>query len=84
MSDKLIGVAGGGANAPGALGRIERSEQAGIPVVWMTTGGTRPDSLTTFAAAAVRTQNIKFGTSIVPAFPCHPLVMVQQVQVSTQ
>ncbi len=84
MSDKLIGVAVSGANTPEILGRIERSEQAGIPAVWLTTGGARPDSLTTFAAAAVRTQHIKFGTSIVPTFPRHPLVMVQQAQIIAQ
>ena len=84
MSDKLIGVAVSGANTPEILDRIERSEQAGIPAVWLTTGGARPDSLTTFAAAAVRTQHIKFGTSIVPTFPRHPLVMVQQAQIIAQ
>ena len=80
MSDQLIGVAVSGTNAPEVLGRIERSEQAGIPAVWMTTGGARLDSLTVFAAAAGRTQRIKFGTSIVPTFPRHPLVTAQQVQ----
>ncbi len=84
MSDKLIGVAVSGADTPEVLGRIGRCEQAGIPAVWLTTGGARPDSLTTFAAAAVQTQSIRFGTSIVPTFPRHPLVMVQQVQVIAQ
>ena len=50
----------------------------------MTTGGARLDSITTFAAAAGRTHSIKFGTSIVPTFPRHPLVMVQQAQVVGQ
>ncbi len=84
MSDKLIGVVVSGTTSEQVLGRIERSEQAGIPAVWMTTGGARMDSLTTFAAAAGRTQQIRFGTSIVPTFPRHPLVMVQQVQVIAQ
>ena len=84
MSDKLIGVAVSGTNTEEVLGRIERSEQAGIHAAWLTTGGARLDSLTTFAAAAGRTQTIKFGTSIVPTFPRHPLVMVQQVQVVAQ
>ena len=84
MSDQLIGVAVSGTNAPEVLGRIERSEQAGIPAVWMTTGGARLDSITVFAAAAGRTQRIKFGTSIVPTFPRHPLVTAQQVQVVAQ
>ena len=56
----------------------------GIPAAWMTTGGARHDSVTIFAAAAQRTHNIKLGTSIVPTYPRHPLVMVQQVQVVAQ
>jgi len=84
MSDRLIGVVVAGNNTDEILGRIERSELAGIPAVWMTTGGARLDSITTIAAAAVRTQEIKFGTSVVPTFPRHPLVMAQQVQVVAQ
>ena len=84
MSDKLIGVAVSGNNADEVLARIERSERAGIPAAWMTTGGARLDSITVMAAAAGRTQQIKFGTSIVPTFPRHPLVMVQQTQVVAQ
>jgi F420-dependent oxidoreductase-like protein len=84
MSQKLIGVAVRGNTAQEALAMIERAEQLGIQAAWMTTSGARLDSLTTFAAAAVRTQRIKLGTSIVPTFPRHPLVMVQQTQVITQ
>jgi F420-dependent oxidoreductase-like protein len=63
---------------------IERAEQLGIQAAWMTTGGARLDSITTFAAAALRTQHIALGTSIVPTFPRHPLVMAQQTQVVAQ
>src|SRR5262245_8142686 len=84
MSDKLIGVAVSGRKAPDILGQIEQCDHAWIPAVWMTTGGARPDSLTIFAAAAGRTQQMKLGTSIVPTFPRHPLVVVQQVQVIAQ
>jgi F420-dependent oxidoreductase-like protein len=63
---------------------IEQAEQLGLHAAWMTTGGARLDSMTLFAAAAVRTQRIKLGTSIVPTFPRHPLVMVQQAQVVAQ
>ena len=69
MSEKLIGVAVGGNNADEVLARIERSERAGIPAAWMTTGEARMDSITVMAAAAGRTQKIKFGTSVVPTFP---------------
>ena len=79
-----VGLAVGGSTAQGVLADIERAEQKGIDAVWMTTGGARLDSLTVFAAAALRTERIKFGTSIVPTYPRHPLVMAQQVQVIDQ
>ena len=84
MDEKIIGVAVSGATSEEILVQIERCERAGIPAAWMTTGGARPDSITTFAAAAGRTRNIKFGTSIVPTYPRHPLVMAQQTQVVAQ
>src|SRR4029434_2543801 len=84
MSHKLIGISVPNNSVQDALAMIERAEQLGIPAAWMTTGGARLDNLTVFAAAAVRTQRIKLGTSIVPTFPRHPLVMVQQAQVVAQ
>jgi F420-dependent oxidoreductase-like protein len=84
MPDKLIGVAVRGNTAHELLAMIEQAEQLGIHAAWMTTGGARPDSITIFAAAALRTQRIKLGTSIVPTYPRHPLVMVQQTQVVAQ
>jgi alkanesulfonate monooxygenase SsuD/methylene tetrahydromethanopterin reductase-like flavin-dependent oxidoreductase (luciferase family) len=41
------------------------------PPVW-------PDILTTFAAAATNRSTVRFGTSIVPTYPRHPLVLAQQ------
>jgi len=84
MSQKRVGVAVGGDNVHEVLAAIERAEQLGIQAAWMTTGGARLDSLTTFAAAALRTQHIFLGTSIVPTFPRHPLVVAQQTQVVAQ
>ena len=84
MSDKLIGVVVGGERIEQVLQEVDRAEELGIPAGWMTTGGTRIDSLTAISVAATRTQKIKFGTAIVPTFPRHPLVMVQQVQVLAQ
>ena len=65
-------------------GAIQHAEQLGIHGAWMTTGGARPDSLTVFAASAGSTSSIMLGTSIVPIYPRHPLVMVQQTQVVAQ
>jgi len=84
MDGKLIGLSVGGNKVADVQAAIEQAEKVGIQAAWMTTGGARLDSITTFAAAAGRTHSIKFGTSIVPTFPRHPLVMVQQAQVVGQ
>ena len=84
MSQQRVGVAVGGEQVAEVLATIERAEHLGIQAAWMTTGGARLDSLTTFAAAALRTQHIALGTSIVPTFPRHPLVVAQQTQVVAQ
>ena len=84
MSQKLIGVAVRGDDASELVDTIAQAERLGIQAAWMTTGGARLDSITVFAAAAQRTERIKLGTSIVPTFPRHPIVMVQQTQVVSQ
>src|SRR5262245_16205512 len=81
MAQKLIGVLVSAPDGPGILAGIEHAEQLGIPAAWLTTGGARLDALTLYAAAAVRSSRIRLGTSIIPTFPRHPLVVVQQVQV---
>ena len=60
-----------------AIARIREAEQAGVQQVWMTSVGMM-DTLTLYAAVATQTRHIRFGTSIVPMYPRHPLVMAQQ------
>ena len=89
MSQKRIGVMIGGTNVPGPpgpelLADIERAEEMGIPAAWLVCGGSGIDSITLFAAAAMRTQRILFGTAIVQTFPRHPVLMAQQAQVLAQ
>jgi F420-dependent oxidoreductase-like protein len=84
MDGKLIGIAVGGSKVLEVQAAIEQAEKQGVQAAWMTTGGARLDSITTFAVAAGRTGSIKLGTSVVPTYPRHPLVMVQQVQVVAQ
>ena len=84
MDQKLIGVVVSAADSTGILAGIERAEHLGIPAAWLTTGGVGLDALTLYAAAAVRTNHIRLGTSITPTFPRHPLVVAQQVQVLAQ
>jgi F420-dependent oxidoreductase-like protein len=76
-----IGIAVQEADAAAALAAIERYDAAGVAAAWLTTGGIGPDALTTFAAAATRTEKILLGTAITPLYPRHPLVVVQQVSV---
>lgn len=77
MKDVTVGVHIAASSAAGLVETIEAAEAAGIEVAWMTSGGVAPDPLAVFAAAAMRTTSIGFGTCILPTFPRHPLAMVQ-------
>jgi F420-dependent oxidoreductase-like protein len=84
MDRKRIGIAIGGTRVAEIQTAIEEAEQLGIQAAWMPTSGAQLDNITTLAAVAARTRNIMLGTSIVPTYPRHPLVMAQQVQVLAQ
>ncbi len=62
-----------------AVDLIERAERAGVDTVWTVMPALGLDTLTLFAAAAMRTERIRFGTAIVPAFTRHPLGLATQV-----
>jgi alkanesulfonate monooxygenase SsuD/methylene tetrahydromethanopterin reductase-like flavin-dependent oxidoreductase (luciferase family) len=66
-------------NASSALETIVRAEAAGFPTVWTVMSALARDTLTLFGAATQRTERIKLGTSIVPAFTRHPLAMATQM-----
>ncbi len=61
-----------------AITRIHEAEHAGIRQAWMTQSVGKLDTLTLFADAATHTTRIRLGTSIVPIYPRHPLVMALQ------
>ena len=61
------------------LAAIVEAESRGVGAVWSTISGTKPDALTTFAAAAVSTQKIVLGSSIAPTYPRHPITLASQV-----
>ena len=84
MPTKRIGLHAGAPTADASLDLMRQAEAAGVHAAWLTTGGAGLDALTIFAAAAVQTDNILFGTSIVPTYPRHPIVAAQQVQVLAQ
>ena len=73
-----VGLIVDGANAAAAVKTIAAAEAAGVLQIWMIQSPWSPDILTTFAAAATKTSTVRLGTSIVPTYPRHPLVLAQQ------
>ena len=74
-----IGLVVSGSDTKAAVAAIVAAEAAGVQQIWMTQSTPLPDTLTTFAAAAVQTQHVRMGTAIVPTYPRHPLALAQQV-----
>jgi F420-dependent oxidoreductase-like protein len=73
-----VGLGIDGSNSASAVKSIVAAETAGVRPIWITQLPIWPDVLTTLAAAAEKTSTINLGTSIVPTYPRHPLVMAQQ------
>jgi alkanesulfonate monooxygenase SsuD/methylene tetrahydromethanopterin reductase-like flavin-dependent oxidoreductase (luciferase family) len=73
-----VGLVVDGSNAAAAVKTIVSAEDSGVRQAWMTNSPFWPDPLTAFAAAAAKTSTICMGTSIVPTYPRHPLVLAQQ------
>lgn len=66
------------ANPRDDLRTIQDIERLGVQTVWSTVGGANVDAVSVFAAAAAVTDTIAFGTSIVPTYPRHPVVLASQ------
>jgi F420-dependent oxidoreductase-like protein len=73
-----VGLVIDGTNAAATVKTIAAAEAAGVRQIWMVQPPSGPDTLTTLAAAAIKTSTVRLGTSIVPTYPRHPLVMAQQ------
>ena len=73
-----VGLVVDGANAAAAVKTIVAAEAAGVRQIWMVQPPSAPDVLTTLSAAATKTSTVRLGTSIVPTYPRHPLVLAQQ------
>jgi alkanesulfonate monooxygenase SsuD/methylene tetrahydromethanopterin reductase-like flavin-dependent oxidoreductase (luciferase family) len=75
-----VGLVVDDANAA-ATNTIAAAEAAGVRQIWMSQPPSPPlwpDILTTLGAAAAKTSTVRLGTSIVPTYPRHPLVLAQQ------
>lgn len=66
-------------STPQAVDLVARAERAGVDTIWTVMPAVGLDTLTVFAAAAMRTERIRLGTAIVPAFTRHPVGMADQV-----
>jgi F420-dependent oxidoreductase-like protein len=73
-----VGLVVDGANAASAVKTIVAAEAAGVRQIWMVQPPSGPDTLTTLSAVATKTSTVRLGTSIVPTYPRHPLIMAQQ------
>ncbi len=73
-----VGIAFFPRNSEAAVDLCVRAERANVDHAWMVMPATALDTLTLLAAAAVKTERITLGTSIVPAFTRHPLTFVNQ------
>ncbi len=73
-----VGLIVEGVNSAAAVNTIIAAEDVGVRQIWMLQPPNLPDVLTTFAAAASKTSSVNLGTSIVPTYPRHPLVLAQQ------
>ncbi len=80
MTMGTIGVEVTGANASESVQQIQRLEELGVKAAWATSGGDS-DPITLLAVAAMRTDSILLGTSIVPTWPRHPITTAQQTSV---
>lgn len=84
MNNLTIGAHILARDASAIIDGIVAADRAGLNTAWLTSGGPAPDPLAVFAAAAGETEQIGFGTSIIPTFPRHPLAVVQGAVVVDQ
>src|SRR3954454_23524216 len=73
-----IGVSLPHLDAVALVNLIAAAEQVGVTQVWLTQNPASNDALVAYAVALQRTERIRLGTSIVPAYPRHPLALGQE------
>ena len=85
--DMKIGIFGGtiGRNGFDSLvDKISAAADAGFHTYWMPQIVGQADSMTLLAAVARRVGGIRLGTSVVPTYPRHPMVMAEQALTTNQ
>jgi alkanesulfonate monooxygenase SsuD/methylene tetrahydromethanopterin reductase-like flavin-dependent oxidoreductase (luciferase family) len=76
LSGFLVGISRG--RSPAVLADITTAESHGVDAVWSGGGGAMADTLTIYAAAALQTSTVTLGTSIIPTYLRHPVVMASE------
>ena len=66
-----------------ALDQMVEAEERGLHAVWLPQIGGF-DAMTVLALAAVKTERVLLGTSVVPTYPRHQVVMAQQALTLSQ
>ncbi len=80
MTKRTIGVVVEDGTTAETIATIQRAERAGVPAVWMISVAGH-DVMTMFAAAAVKTERIRLGTSVVRSMARHPITLAEQARV---
>lgn len=76
-----IGIFGGPMGGDGfdrLVDRVSAAADAGFHTFWMPQIVGQADSMTLLAAVARQVDGIRLGTSVVPTYPRHPMVMAEQ------
>lgn len=81
MKNLTIGIQITEGESRSAIDAFVHAEKLGIDAAWMTLGGVRIDPTAVCVGAALQTERIKLGTSIVPIFPRHPFALAQEAKV---
>ncbi len=81
MAKLSIGFHRNKSTAEATVGAIVEADRAGVATAWLTAGGAGLDPLGVLVAAAGHATRINLGTSIVPAYGRHPIVLATQALV---
>jgi alkanesulfonate monooxygenase SsuD/methylene tetrahydromethanopterin reductase-like flavin-dependent oxidoreductase (luciferase family) len=73
-----VGIAIFPRSADSVVDLCVRAERANVNNAWVVMPAAALDTLNLLGAAAMKTERITLGTSIVPAFTRHPLIFVTQ------
>src|SRR5688572_28653001 len=81
MQNLVIGIQVTEGESTRAIDAFVNAKRLGINAAGMTLGGVRIAPTAISVGAALRTERIKLGTSIVPIFPRHPWAFAQEAKV---